>query len=155
MSSKTKIVVLHMKEIIYTGLFALLAILFIVLLIIMFAPESDKNKSELPSDTAYVPGVYTSTLLLNNSAVEIELVLDENNINSISLKHLDEAVTTMYPLIQPSFDELVSQIYEKQNLDEVTYSEETKYTSTMLLDAIRTSLEKAAIKTEPELSEQE
>lgn len=148
MSSKTKIVVFHMKEIIYTGLFALFAILFIVLLIIMFMPEKDKNQSVAPTETAYVPGVYTSTLLLNNNAVEIEIVLDENAITSVRMKHIDEAITTMYPLIQPSFDALVSQIYEKQNLDDITYPDETKYTSTILLNAIKKSLDKATI-TEP------
>lgn len=145
MSSKTKIVVLHMKEIIYTGLFVILAVLFIVLLVIMFAPESERKQSDKKSETAYMPGVYTSTLLLNNNTIEIEIVLDENNINSIRMNHLDEAVTTMYPLIQPSFDEIVSQIYEKQSLTDITYSEDTKYTSTMLLDAIRASLDKASL----------
>lgn len=39
MGSKTKIVVLHMKEIIYTAVFAALAILLIVLLVVMFKPD--------------------------------------------------------------------------------------------------------------------
>ena len=39
MSSKTKIVVLHMKEIIYTAIFAVLAIILILLFFIMFLPE--------------------------------------------------------------------------------------------------------------------
>ena len=43
MSSKTKIVVLHLKELIYTGIFALLGILFIILLIIMFIPKDKKE----------------------------------------------------------------------------------------------------------------
>ena len=42
MNSKTKIVVLHLKELIYTGIFAALGILFVILLIIMFLP---KNKN--------------------------------------------------------------------------------------------------------------
>ena len=36
MSSKTKIVVLHLKELIYTGIFVILGILFVILLFIMF-----------------------------------------------------------------------------------------------------------------------
>ncbi len=40
MSSKTKIVVLHMKEIIYTVIFAVLAIVLILLLIFMFRPDT-------------------------------------------------------------------------------------------------------------------
>ncbi|MBQ8857354.1 MAG: hypothetical protein IJ024_04325 [Lachnospiraceae bacterium] len=44
MSSKTKILVIHMKELIYTGIFLLLGIVLLVLLISMFAPDnSEKN----------------------------------------------------------------------------------------------------------------
>ena len=39
MGSRTKIVVLHMKEIIYTAIFAALAVVLIVLLVIMFRPD--------------------------------------------------------------------------------------------------------------------
>ena len=44
MSSKTKIVVLHLKELIYTAIFAVLGILLILLLIFMFLPDK-KEKS--------------------------------------------------------------------------------------------------------------
>lgn len=145
MSSKTRIVVLHLKELIYTGIFAVLGILFVVLLIIMFLPGDKKDEAKDAVTTcAYVPGVYTTSLILNDNAVDIEVVVDENNINSVRLVNLSEAVTTMYPLIEPSFDELAEQICEKQTLDGITYSDDNKYTSMILLDAISTSLEKAA-----------
>ena len=47
MSAKTKIVVLHMKELIYTGFFAVLGVLLVLLLILMFLPGKDK-KTLLP-----------------------------------------------------------------------------------------------------------
>ena len=50
MSSKTKIVVFHMKELIYTGIFILLGIVLIMLLISMFTPESPK-KTPTPKTT--------------------------------------------------------------------------------------------------------
>lgn len=138
MSSKTKIVVFHLKELVYTGLFILLGILFLVLLIIMFLPGKEENQA------AYVPGVYTTSLSLRDQSVDIEVVVDENNINSIRMINLNEAVTTMFPLMEPSLAELSSQIIATQSLEEITYSEENKYTSLLLLDAIRLSLEKAA-----------
>lgn len=147
MSSKTKIVVLHVKELIYTGIFALLGILFIILLIIMFLPKNEKESSvSTMTQTAtntYVPGVYTTSLILNDNVVEIEVTVDEENINSIRLVNLDEAVTTMYPLIQPSFEDLANQIVESQSLEGITYSDDSKYTSMILLNAITASLEKA------------
>lgn len=39
LSSKTKIVVVHMKELIYTGIFLLLGIVLLILLISMFTPK--------------------------------------------------------------------------------------------------------------------
>lgn len=147
MSSKTKIVVLHVKELIYTGLFAALGILFIILLIIMFLPEKQAQESSAvltqTTSNTYVPGVYTTSLILNDNVVDIEVTVDEHNINSIRLVNLDDAVATMYPLIQPSFEELADQIIRTQGLSEITYPDESKYTSMVLLDAIQNSLEKA------------
>lgn len=147
MSSKTKIVVLHVKELIYTGIFAVLGILFIILLIIMFLPKDEKEAAvstiTQTATNTYVPGVYTTSLILNDNVVEIEVTVDEENINSIRLVNLDEAVTTMYPLIQPSFEDLADQIVENQSLEGITYSDDSKYTSMILLNAITASLEKA------------
>ncbi|MDE7284585.1 MAG: hypothetical protein K2N85_13535 [Lachnospiraceae bacterium] len=147
MSSKTKIVVLHLKELIYTGIFAVLGILLIILLIIMFLPKNEKKNAVTTmtqtSTNTYVPGVYTTSLILNDNVVEIEVTVDEKNINSIRLVNLDEAVTTMYPLIQPSFESLASQIIVNQSLDGITYPDDSKYTSMILLNAISASIEKA------------
>ena len=147
MSSKTKIVVLHLKELIYTGIFAVLGILLIILLIIMFLPKNEKKNAVTTmtqtSTNTYVPGVYTTSLILNDNVVEIEVTVDEKNINSIRLVNLDEAVTTMYPLIQPSFESLARQIIVNQSLDGITYPDDSKYTSMILLNAISASVEKA------------
>lgn len=55
MSSKTKIVVLHMKEVIYTVVFVVLGILLILLLTFMFLPMMKnihpKNKNICPVST--------------------------------------------------------------------------------------------------------
>ena len=146
MSSRTKIIVLHMKELIYTGIFIALGILFIVLLAIMFLPSGKKEKSREDGQTvnAYIPGIYTTSIELGGSVVDVEIVVDENNINSLRLVNLDEAVATMYPLIEPSFEGLSGQITENQSLEGITYSDDSRYTSILLLNAVEASLEKAA-----------
>lgn len=144
MHSKTKIIVLHMKELVYTGIFILLGILFIVLIVLMFFSDDSPSASGKKAETfAYIPGVYTSTLQLGENSVEIEIVLDENNINSIRLVQLDEAVTTMYPLIEPSLESITQQIYDSQSLDNITFSDDNRYTSSVLLEAISETIEKA------------
>lgn len=146
MSSKTKIVVLHLKELIYTGIFALFGILFIIMLIIMFVPKDKKEDSvpETPAAT-YVPGIYTTSLIINDNVVDVEVTVDESNINDIRIVNLDEAVATMFPLLEPAFDDLANQICQNQSLSNITYSDDNKYTSMVLLNAIKASLEKAAV----------
>ena len=139
MSSRTKIIVLHMKEIIYTVVFALLAIVLILLLVFMFRPGRDKEEAR------YVPGVYTSAMSLNNTALEVEVTVDESHINSIRFSNLDETVAAMYPLIQPEIENIAQQVYEQQSLENVTLSQENPYTSQVILNAIREALEKGQI----------
>lgn len=144
MSSKTKIVVLHMKELVYTVIFAVLGILLILLLIFMFLPNKDEGDDAVET-MQYVAGVYNSSIEFNDSAIDVEVVIDNNRINSISLVNLDESIATMYPLMQPALDNISQQIYEKQSLDNITYSEENQYTSMVLLKAIEQAVEKAVL----------
>ena len=139
MSSKTKIVVLHMKEIIYTAVFVALGILLIILLAFMFFP---KQKNVIDSEERYVPGIYTSTVTLNNTTLEVEVLVDSSHINAIRFSNLDESVTTMYPLMQPTIEYIAEQIYETQSLENISYSEDSPYTSQVILKAIKDALEK-------------
>lgn len=141
MSSKTKIVVLHMKEVIYTIIFIVLAIVLIFLLVYMFGPG--KRNKDVQETAAYKPGVYTSSIQFEGQTLDVQVVVDEDHINSVSLVNLNDTVATMYPLVQSSMDSISQQIYENQSLDNITYSEENQYTSMMLLQAIEDALDKA------------
>lgn len=151
MSSKTKIMVFHMKEVIYTGIFILLGILFLILLLFMFLPGKDE---ETPTDTEamakYIPGIYTSSITLNDMAFDLEVIVDSNRIKSIQLNNLSTEVTTMYPLIQPTFEALSEQILVSQTLEDYTYDPDTKYTSLTLMNAIENALAKATVITQSE-----
>ena len=140
MSAKTKIVVLHMKEMIYTLIFAGLGILLILLLIFMFLPKESKKTAETMN---YVAGVYTSTIQFNDNTIDVQVVVDESRIQSVSLVNLDETVTTMYPLMEPAVQEIASQVWEKQSTDNIAYSEDNPYTSMVILNAVKSALKKA------------
>ena len=144
MSSRTKIIVLHMKEIIYTAVFAALGIVLIILLVIMFRPDADQSQSG--TKEIYTPGIYTSTLTLNNTRLEVEVAVDQNRINSVRFSNLDETVTTIFPLIQPAIEEIAEQIYDSQSLDDISLPEDTPYTSRIILDAVREAVEKAEVR---------
>ncbi|MCC8081052.1 MAG: hypothetical protein LIO80_03390 [Lachnospiraceae bacterium] len=143
MSSKTRIIVLHMKEVIYTAIFIVLAIVLILLLVFMFG--SDRKNQDAQETAVYNAGVYTSSIQLEGQTLDVQVVVDEDHINSVSLVNLDETVATMYPLLQDSMDTISQQIYEDQSTENISYTVENQYTATILLDAVESALDKARV----------
>ncbi|MCD8196931.1 MAG: hypothetical protein LUE24_07190 [Lachnospiraceae bacterium] len=145
MSAKTKIWVFHMKELIYTVVFVVLGILFLLLLIFMFSSGQKDTNTEPTAESGgrYTAGVYTSSLTLGGNTVEIAVTVDEDYISSISFRQIDETVAAMYPLMEPALESLASQICETQSLENITCSEDSQYTSLLLMSAIEAALEKA------------
>ncbi|MCI8506830.1 MAG: hypothetical protein HFI67_11650 [Lachnospiraceae bacterium] len=142
MSSKTKIVVLRMKELIYTGIFVAMGILLIILLVFMFAPKNKTTKVSA-DPVKYTPGVYTSALSLNNQAIDVEVVVDSDYIKSVRFVNLSEDMAAMYPLMAPSMENLAAQVVENQGISGLSYDENSQYTSMALTEAIGNALKKA------------
>ena len=201
MSANTKIVVLRRKELLYTGIFAALGVLFVILLLMLLLPGKDADTSsrtpDSPDSTAetampdnvadlgrssqfsdaedvstgavadaepildsasgpagtdntYIPGIYTTELILGSETVNVEVIVNDHAITSASLADPSETLTTMYPLLEPAMESLNDQLCEMQDPSQVTYSAETRYTSLVLLEAVKASLEKAKPKAAPE-----
>ena len=142
MSSNTKIVVLRLKAIIYTVICVILGVALIFLLIFMFGKKKDDSNSTPTS--SYIPGVYSSSIVLNDNVVDIQVVVDEDHINSVSIVNLEESVATMYPLLEICMDDISDQLSNNVPLEEVTYPSANQYTSITLLNAIQSALNKAA-----------
>jgi len=142
--AKTKIVVIQLKEIIYTVIFAALGILLILLLIFMFKGGKDdgvaKNGSEL-----YKSGKYTSIISLNDMDFNLEVVVDNNHINSVNIQNYD-SVTAMYPVVKPSLEDISLQLSNDVPLDKISIDQDMQYTEQMLIDAIKNALEPAKLK---------
>ena len=150
MSSKTKIVVLRLKEVIYTGIFVLIGIIVVVLLVTAFFPKDKEDSAptnaladNTTSDLVYTPGTYSTSLILNDMAANIEVIVDENYISSVRFVELNEALKTKYPLLEPALSDIASQLIETQSLDNIVYSDDMRYTATLLISAIESALEEA------------
>ncbi len=148
MSSKTKIVVLRLKEVIYTGLFVLIGIVVVVLLVTAFLPKKDnvaQPTNALAKDGAtYMPGTYSTSLILNDLAANVEVIVDENYISSVRFVDLNETLKTTYPLLEPALQDIASQLVETQSLDSIVYSDDMRYTATLLIGAIDSALQEAS-----------
>lgn len=142
MSSKTKIVVLHMKEIIYTTVFVILGVILILLLVFMFFPE---NKKSSGSSKEYMPGIYTDQITLGSTDLKMEVTVDKDRISSIRCVNLNESVTALYPLLQPAIEDMADQICKKQSTENLTYPDDNPYTSKMIVKSIENALKKAEV----------
>ncbi len=140
--SKTKIVIIQLKEIVYTAIFVGLGILLLLLLVFMFLPKNKDNVSTEVTPT-YTAGVYTSAIVLNDTSLNLEVVVDSDHINSIRLVNIDDSMATMYPLLEPALDEITKQLYDGVDIDKVSFSDDSKYTSSLLQESIKLTLEKA------------
>ena len=142
MSSRTRIIVLHKKEVIYTVIFAVFGVALLCLLFLMF---SSGQKKEEQQPGTYTAGVYSSSVQLGDQILDVEVSVDADHINAIRFTNLSETVSAMYPLMQPALSDLGEQIVKKQSLDDISYSQDRQYTSMVLLEAIQNALNKATL----------
>ena len=155
MSGSTRIVVIPLKKLII--MICIISALIILAAIFIFGgSSSDAAKStgvniSTSTDTVkkntscptYSPGVYTSSILLNGTPIDIQVTVDSDNINNIEMVNLSESVQTMYPMLNSSFDEIKTAVISNGSTDNITYNAGSKYTATMLLSAIDSALAKA------------
>ncbi|MBR2408491.1 MAG: hypothetical protein IKB07_06000 [Lachnospiraceae bacterium] len=150
--AKTRIIVLKLKKLLRIAIPATLVLVFLVLMFVLFFSPKDKDSDNdeiiTPTVATFRAGVYNSVMELNDSFLNLEVIVDTDHINSVRLVNLDEATAAMYPLMEPAAADISAQLAAGTPLEEVTLSESSKYTQTLLLEGIRSTLEKAVVSEE-------
>ena len=136
--------VFHLRELIYTLVFILLGIILIISLVIMFYNRGNKQEKE-ENTGVYEPGDYTSCVTLNGNPMDVKVTLDDNHINSITVDNVSNTITTMYPLVEPAFNDIANQIVTNQSLENIKFDDNSKYTYTILYNAIQDTIEKGKV----------
>ena len=142
--AKTKIIIIQTKEIITTALLIALGILLIIFLVFMFKPEND-NSNTIESAAIYNAGTYSTQLSLNNTTLNLQVTVDPDRVKSIELVNIDESVQTMFPLLMPSVDDIEAQLVNQVDIDNIVLSEDCRYTQTLLVESLKSVLNKAKI----------
>lgn len=147
--AKTRIIVLKLKKLLRIAIPAALVLaLFVLLFVLFISPKNDDTNNDetvTPTAATYRAGVYNSVIELGDSFLNLEVVVDTDHINSVRLVNLDEATAAMYPLMEPAAADISAQLAAGTSPDNVTLSESSKYTQTLLLEGIEKTLEKAEI----------
>ena len=148
--AKTRIIVLKLKKLLRIGIPAALGLALLILLFALFVSpkedNTDNGENVSPTMATYRAGVYNSVIELGDSFLNLEVIVDTDHINSVRLVNLDDATAAMYPLMEPAAADISAQLASGTALDEVTLSESSKYTQTLLLEGIQSTLEKATVK---------
>lgn len=151
--SKPKILVFKLKELLLTATLVLFGVAILLLLVALISLDKEGTPDVNPPSSGnsttisalYYPGVYSTTMEMNDTMIHLELVCDENHINSVRLINLDEAVETMYPLLTPALEDLELQLSMDVPVEELKFTEGSTYTQTLLVEAIEQTLAKAEI----------
>ena len=142
---KSRFVVLRMKDIVRTGIFILVGVALLIALIWAIVPG--RGGEQHGPMGGFVPGTYTSYIILHNQPITVSVTVNEDEILDITISQLEETVAVFYPLIGPTMANLSHQvIYNQSTVVETPV--EALHTSRILLDAINVALHQAQVQTQ-------
>ncbi len=136
----TKIIVWQLRDILKTGVFAVLGLAVIILLVYLFVP---KEKGSEPGASVYTPGTYVSGMMLDDSPVNIAVTVTDEEIVSIELRNMTAEQEVFYPLVRPALQGLTQTNLDRQTAD-VVVDPEYSVTGDALLAAIKSALTRRA-----------
>jgi len=141
----TKIFVLQMKDLIRIGIFAALGLALVILLLVLLVPRS--RGAETDDESAFygqrfVPGTYTSEIVLNNEPVQVRVTVSQNDILMVYLAGMDDTQRIFYPLMEARMRDLAEEVLMHQSAYIVP---QTDYpvTTGLLHEAVITALQMA------------
>ena len=140
---KTRIIVLQMREIIRTAIFAAIGLALIILLIWAILP-SGTGAEDARIEGPFTPGSYTAYIIIHNRPISVVVTVDEEAIVAIELQNMAETQEVFFPLIRPTMDSLSQNIIRYQTTD-VTPPPEAAVTGRILLDAVNSALLQAKV----------
>ena len=126
--SKTRFMVIKLKELIKTAIFAVIGAAIIFALIVMIVPKS--------SDAKYKSGTYTSSVSIGDETAAVSLTFSENEITDMAFVPTSDTFTVLYPLAQTTADEIKAQIMSSQSTD-------TQVTGEIILNGAASCIERA------------
>ena len=145
----TRIFVLQLKDVIKTALFAVLGLALILLLVYLFLPRDRdiEPASAIGSSALYIPGTYSSQIMLRSSPIDVAVTVSSEEILSVRMTNFQETHETIYPLMRPAMDRLAREIIAYQTI-ELTPSTEFPVTGRLILDAVESALGQARIESD-------
>ena len=93
MSAKTRIVVLHMKKLVFAGVITGLGILLVIFLGILLGSSHKQSADNEAVETMYVPGVYTSSVMIDGSYIFQKQPVYLSSAHRCSIRGIGKGIT--------------------------------------------------------------
>jgi len=138
----TKIFVLQMKDLVRIGAIVLVGILLVVLALIFLLPRSGRDATEPTPESVFIPGTYSSTIILNNKPVEVRVAVSENEILYLYMTDMEDIQRVFFPLFEPRMHDLAEEVlrYQSAFIDPAT---DYPVTTGILQQAVKAALDMA------------
>lgn len=133
---KTKFMVIRLKELIKTVLFAVIGAIIIIMLIVILVPKS--------ADAKYKSGTYTTNITMGDETAAVCLTFDEKKITDATFIPTSDTLAVFYPLAQTTADDICTQIVENQSTADITPSSDYAVTGELILAAADNCIERAS-----------
>lgn len=148
--AKTKIIVLKLKKLLQYGIPALLVLILFLLMLLFFSGSKKKNNgadasplTPTPSAVSYRAGVYNSLITLNDTSMNLEVIVDTDRVKAVHLTYQDEVAAVMYPLFEIAATDIGNQLAAGTDISELTFSDSNRYTQMYITEEIQKVLQKA------------
>ena len=142
--SGPKILVLQMKDLIKIGAIAIGGIILVVVaLVLLLGGSGDSQTPE--TDGIFVPGIYASTIILNDKPLEVRVTVSDTEILDIYLTDKAEIQRIFFPLFEPRMADLAVEVLHHQTtaIDPAT---DYPVTTDILHRAVKAALELAVVR---------
>ncbi|MFV0314549.1 MAG: hypothetical protein ACK5I7_05525 [Anaerotignum sp.] len=134
--SGTKFVVVKLREVIKTAVFAILGVIILVGLIWFFLSLGNTDSA------TYRDGVYHTQVSLGDESAMVSVTVDDGMIEDVALTQMSETATVFYPLMQAAAEEVNEEVIKNQSLS-IEVSEQNAYSAQAILQAVAQGLEEA------------
>lgn len=135
--SKTKFMVIRLKELIKTAVFAIIGAAIIIALIILIVPNNSNKK--------YKSGTYTTNITLGNETASVSLTFDKDTITDVSFIPITSTMAVFYPTVQTTADDICAQILSTQSTSSINVNSEYTLAGELIIAAADACIERATI----------
>ena len=143
----TRIFVLRIKDIIKFAIFVVIGIIILGALAFFFLPRDEGNTQRIapvPATGAalYIPGTYSSTIVLNDRPLEVFVTVTENEIVAVEMAEMYESQRLLFPLFEPLMARVSDDVLFYQRAD-IEIRNDFPVTTGILQQAVMVALDQA------------